>query len=186
MSRVQIGVSVINLGKRWTMEYPSGSKNSRNMIYSYEKGYERGSLWIQKNIHAFVARITWCALMVPRGVRSACLAFSFLQASMLVTGVLVCRFKFFPLISLSRIKAMYLYGHNDPALVVSVAASAPLTLYSRSSSLLSISVTSLPKSGAASLRCCTSRDTASANDLVQKVRHPTRERHSHGMSCCSM
>ena len=75
----------------------------------------------------------WRALMVPREVWRACLAFAYVvrsddeEGEMLVTGVSVCRFSFLSRMSFSRMKAMYLYGHREPAFAVSVAAGASLT-----------------------------------------------------------
>ena len=133
--------------------------------------------------------------MTPRGVwricrggdPSAVAEVSVDRGSIFVTGVLVCRFNRPPLISVSRMNATSLYGHNEPALAVSVAAFAPLTLcFRRSSSWSVMKVTSFPSSGAWRFNCSTSRATAFAKSSVQKVRQPDRERHSHGTSWASM
>ena len=155
------------------------------------------------DVYAFVARMTWAALRVPRGVCKSCrclfgavvvvvarpsstTSLSLVHGSIFVTGVFVCRFKRASLISFSRMNVMSLYGHRLPAPVVSVAAGAPFTLCFRSCSSSVITVTCSPSFGASRFKSLTSSAAALARASVQKVRQPVNERHSHGTSCCSM
>ena len=139
------------------------------------------------DVYPFVARMTWRALMGPRGVCRICpIATPSVHGSIFVTGVLVCRFKRSSLMSVSRMNVISLYGHRLPAQAVRVAAGAPLTLCFRSSSSSSMTVTSLPSSGACLFRFSTSSAAAFARGSVQKVLQPVKERHSHGTLCSSI
>lgn len=141
------------------------------------------------DVYALVARMTWRALMVPRGVWRVCLgplALFPAHGSIFVTGVFVCRFRRSSLISFSRMNAISLYGHRLPAQAVSVAPGAPFTLCFRSCSSSSITVTCFPSSGAYRFNSLTSSAAALANAFVQKVLQPVNERHSHGTLWFSM